>query len=238
VRVFGVARRRRYRRKRVDPALFVVAGFALALVLAWLASRSPVAHRRARPALTMAQARAVNARIPFAAGPLTAAAAYHFRGTPAAREQAIQCLATAALYEAGADPINRKAVIQVVLNRARLEQYPATICGVVYQGSALPTGCQFSFACDGSQQRRPEHAGWTAARGEAARALAGYVDPEVGRATHYHTDWTVPYWVGSLDKIAQVRSHIFYKPKPPGVPDTPIPDPPANLANAHEAAGA
>ena len=45
----------------------------------------------------------------------------------------------------------------------------------------------------------------------ADRALDGYVLAEVGTATHYHTDWVVPYWSGSLSKVAQVDTHIFYR---------------------------
>jgi spore germination cell wall hydrolase CwlJ-like protein len=163
--------------------------------------------------MTMDEARAYNARVPFVPSRLSPAEPYRFHGTPAAREQAIQCLATAALYEAGDDPKGQEAVIQVVLNRVRLPHYPKTVCGVVYQGSSLPTGCQFSFTCDGSQTRRPERRGWTSARTLARRALAGHVFGDVGAATHYHADWLVPYWIGSLDKIAQIETHIFYRPK-------------------------
>ncbi len=160
----------------------------------------------------MEQARSVNAAIPLVGGKLVPAKPFYFRGTPAAREQAIQCLSTAALYEAGDDKRGQEAIIQVVLNRVRLAGYPKTVCGVVYQGASLPTGCQFSFTCDGSQTRRPEHAGWAAARVAAQRALSGHVFRSIGTATHYHADWIVPYWIGSLDKIAKIESHIFYRP--------------------------
>jgi hypothetical protein len=42
-------------------------------------------------------------------------------------------------------------------------------------------------------------------------ALNGSVDPTVGLATHYHTDWVRPYWSDSLDKIAQVDTHLFFR---------------------------
>lgn len=160
---------------------------------------------------TMEEARALNAAIPFIAGKAMAAKPFVFHGTPAAREQATQCLATAALYEAGNDRRAQQAVMQVVLNRVRRPAFPKTICGVVYQGAGRTTGCQFSFTCDGSVQRRPERAGWAAARKNAQRALAGHVFGPVGTATHYHADWVVPYWIGSLDKIAKVHTHIFYR---------------------------
>lgn len=163
--------------------------------------------------LTMDEARRINAAVPFVAGPVRPAKPYVFRGSPAGRLQATECLATAALYEAGRDERGQKAVIQVVLNRVRHPGYPKTVCGVVYQGSSRRTGCQFTFTCDGSFQRRRAQSGWAVARKAASRALEGYVFAEVGRATHYHTDWIVPYWSGSLSKIAKVNTHIFYRPR-------------------------
>ena len=160
----------------------------------------------------MEEAREANASIPFVAE-RGSARVFRFHGSPAGREQAVQCLATAAMYEAGDDEPGQKAVMQVVLNRLARAGYPKTVCGVVYQGAARTTDCQFSFACDGSQSQRPERAGWPTARTVARRALSGHVCRPVGAATHYHADWVVPYWIGSLDKIAQVNSHIFYRPR-------------------------
>ena len=208
--------RRRSRRKTRDAnalasgvACAVLAMFCLLGVVRLLHDR----RHHPRPELSMSEARAANAAIPFVPGPVSPAKPYRFRGSPAAREQAIDCLATAALYEAGDDVRGQRAVIQVVLNRVRRPGYPATVCGVVYQG-AVPGGvCQFSFACDGSLKRRPETIGWDAARARADHALSGAVFDTVGTATHYHTDWVVPWWSGSLDKIAKVSTHIFYKPR-------------------------
>lgn len=206
--------RPRHRRRRAQHGPLIVAIGIAVVAMLWAGARlgwfapPPLPTK---PKLTMAQARAINAAIPFAKGGLVAAPPFRFKGTPAAREQAIQCLATAALYEAGSDRQGQKAVIQVILNRVRSARFPKTVCGVVYQGSARPTGCQFSFTCDGSEQRRPEHAGWLTARAEATRALSGHVFGPVGTATHYHADWMVPYWIGSLAKIARIHTHIFYR---------------------------
>ena len=102
--------------------------------------------------------------------------------------------------------------MQVVLNRVRHPAFPKTVCGVVFQGSERRTGCQFSFTCDGSMQRwRPGSASWRTAMGLARAMLSGHVDTRVGLATHYHTNWVVPYWSGSLEKIAAVRTHLFFR---------------------------
>jgi len=200
---------------RVEMALLVLAtGVLVVLAIGVQRLRWPVhlpIAKPAKPGLTPAQAKAINDAIPFVPGPVQPARRFVFRGTPAGRLQATECLATAAIYEAGDDADDQKAVMQVVLNRLRRPGFPDTVCGVVYRGSERATGCQFSFTCDGSLQRRPEYAGWEAARRRARQALAGYVYAPVGTSTHYHTDWVVPYWSGSLAKVAKIHSHIFYR---------------------------
>ncbi|WP_236552869.1 cell wall hydrolase [Sphingomonas sp. 8AM] len=188
--------------------LFVVAVLAIAVGL--LDSRSFAPRSKRVAPLTMAEARRANAAVPIVARARVSAAPYRFRGGPAERAQAVDCLATAALYEVGDDPRGQRAVIQVILNRARAPGFPRTICGVVYQGFQRSTGCQFSFTCDGSIRRRTRHVGWAAARGVARRALAGRVFADVGRATHYHADWMVPYWRDTMTKVAKVDTHLFY----------------------------
>jgi hypothetical protein len=102
-------------------------------------------------------------------------------------------------------------VAQVVLNRVRHPAYPNSVCGVVFQGSERVTGCQFSFTCDGALARRPMAAYWNRARAIAQEALAGKVFAPVGWATHYHTNYVVPYWSSSLVKAAVIGTHIFYR---------------------------
>lgn len=184
---------------------FVAGG--VSMIGSWPSTRDDDQREQA---LTMAQARVSNAAVPIDRTRRVRARPFRFRGGEAAHAQAVDCLATAALYEAGDDRQGRKAVIQVVLNRVRTPGFPKTICGVVYQGHARTTGCQFSFTCDGSVRRRPVRLGWAVARRAARRALSGHVFAGVGGATHYHTDWMVPYWRDSLVKVAKVGTHLFY----------------------------
>ncbi|MET0251763.1 MAG: cell wall hydrolase [Novosphingobium sp.] len=158
-----------------------------------------------------AKARSVNAAVPFVAGGVNPATPYVMSGEGGDFQNAISCLSAAVLYEAGDDRPGQAAVAQVILNRMRHPAYPKTVCGVVFQGSERSTGCQFTFTCDGSLRRPWPAAAWERARGLAIAALSGQVDGRVGMATHYHTDWVVPYWAASLDKIAQVGTHLFYK---------------------------
>src|SRR5439155_4425986 len=88
---------------------------------------------------------------------------------------------------------------------------PGSVCDAVYEGSTRATGCQFTFACDGSLYREPDAAGWRRAYGIAQAALAGSVYAPVGYATHYHANYVVPYWASTLAKNAVVGAHIFYR---------------------------
>jgi len=158
------------------------------------------------------QALQINQQIPVAAGPNPPAKPFVFRGDKAARTQALECLASAVYYEAGSQDDNgERAVAQVVLNRVRHPAFPATVCGVVYEGSTRPTGCQFTFTCDGSMNRQPDAEGWKRAYRVAEAALSGFVYAPVGYATHYHADYVVPYWASTLAKNAVVGAHIFYR---------------------------
>jgi hypothetical protein len=128
------------------------------------------------------------------------------------KARAVHCLAQAVYYEAAREPMKgQQAVAQVVLNRVRHPAYPKTVCGVVYQGASLPTGCQFTFTCDGALRWRPEADLWERAVRVATQALDGYVDKDVGSATHYHAAYVAPYWAPTLVKMAQVGQHIFYR---------------------------
>jgi hypothetical protein len=157
------------------------------------------------------EARKLNAGIPFSAAPNPAARPFRFPGDAPALARATDCLAAAMLYEAGDDPTGERAVGQVVLNRLRHPAFPKTVCGVVFQGQERATGCQFTFTCDSAVARTPNPAAWQRARGLAGFMLAGDVYAPVGLATHYHTDWVMPYWSSSLDKVTAVDTHLFFR---------------------------
>ncbi len=128
-------------------------------------------------------------------------------------DRALSCLTAAIYYEAATEPdAGQRAVAQVILNRRSHPSFPKTVCGVVYQGSERSTGCQFTFSCDGSMQRRkPMAFFWDRAQTVARAALSGYVYAPVGLATHYHTFAVHPYWADSLDFIGQIGAHRFYR---------------------------
>jgi len=155
---------------------------------------------------------AVNNLRPFAGLPIRPMRPFVLRADADDSARALRCMTQAIYYEAAREPVRgQEAVAQVVLNRVRHPAYPKSICGVVYQGAARPTGCQFTFTCDGALRWVPQAALWRRAQDVARRALAGFVDKDVGSATHYHAAYVVPYWAPTLVKMTQVGQHIFYR---------------------------
>lgn len=153
-----------------------------------------------------------NARIPSVGVGQDRVAAFALTTTDPSQLTALKCLTQAVYYEAATEPMEgRRAVAQVVLNRVRHPAYPNSVCGVVYQGAERLTGCQFSFTCDGSLLRPPAAKAWREAQLVASEALSGYVEGNVGAATHYHADYVLPRWAFELLKSTQIGRHIFYR---------------------------
>lgn len=141
-----------------------------------------------------------------------AASPFFAGGAGVSHARALQCLAQAVWYEAASESeAGQRAVAQVVLNRVTHPGWPASVCGVVYQGSERRAGCQFSFTCDGSLARQAGGASWARAQAIASEALAGKVYAPVGHATHYHTLWVNPYWASTLDHVGTIGAHRFYR---------------------------
>jgi spore germination cell wall hydrolase CwlJ-like protein len=163
--------------------------------------------------LPVDQAVTINQGIALDTGPNPAAKPFALgKVDTATRARALECLTSAVYYEAGQESTDgQRGVAQVVLNRVRHPAFPATVCGVVYEGSTRPTGCQFTFTCDGSLMRGQMAESWRRARSVAEAALAGFVYKPVGTATHYHANYVVPYWAPTLTKNAVIGAHIFYR---------------------------
>ena len=89
--------------------------------------------------------------------------------------------------------------------------FPKSVCGVVFDGSTRSTGCQFTFTCDGSLSREPAARKWAEAESVAADALTGRSDDQVGKSTHYHAAWMVPYWRSSMVETVRIGGHVFYQ---------------------------
>lgn len=135
-----------------------------------------------------------------------------FGVTADGRDSAIGCMTSAILHEAGFEPrAGQEAVAEVILNRLHHPAFPKTVCGVIFQGAERRTGCQFSFACDGSLHKILPAAAISRARDVAIAAVDGLLVSRIAGATHYHADYVSPYWAPTLVRIGAIGRHIFYR---------------------------
>lgn len=128
------------------------------------------------------------------------------------------CLATGIYFEArGESYRGQVAVAQVIMNRVAHQNYPNTICGVVYQNQHRRNACQFSFACDGKTNvnRTTEVAAWSLAQEITQTVLNQEIYlPEVADATHYHATYVRPHWARNMTRLTQIGLHVFYRFRP------------------------
>jgi len=136
---------------------------------------------------------------------------YLHAANPAEQDRAVRCLTDALYYEAANEPQEgQRAIAQVVVNRVRDRHFPKSVCGVVYEGWERHTGCQFSFACDGSIRRRPaDPVVWHRLRPLAVDALNGHLEPEVGTSTHYYATYVHPNWTRTVSQVTEIGKHVF-----------------------------
>jgi spore germination cell wall hydrolase CwlJ-like protein len=146
------------------------------------------------------------------------AVAIQFGATPAeAARSDLSCLATAIYFEARGEPEDGQlAVGRVILNRVADEDYPSTVCGVVYQNAHSKNACQFSFACDGFPDKITDSRTYDEIAQLAQTLLAcGSSCPATANvpaaATHYHAISVRPHWASKLTWLGQVGSHVFYR---------------------------
>ncbi len=126
-----------------------------------------------------------------------------------------RCLAQAIYFEARSEPFEGWiAVADVVLNRARDPRFPASICGVVFQGEYRRHRCQFSFACDGRSDVPYNRVQWERAQRLAAYKIANLSpQPMLTMANHYHADYVSPKWSEKMVRLDKIGRHIFYSDK-------------------------
>lgn len=123
------------------------------------------------------------------------------------------CLTRGIYFEARGEILKgQAAVAQVILNRVRNPSFPNTICGVVFQNDNWRNRCQFSFACDNILDRILNHKRWKIAKDIAMAVTAGKIWlPVIGSATHYHATYVHPRWARTMQRVAKIGDHIFYR---------------------------
>jgi N-acetylmuramoyl-L-alanine amidase len=124
----------------------------------------------------------------------------------------LRCLAVTVFHEArGETREGQAAVAHVIVNRRGRGEFPATICGVVKQGTEDGgSKCQFSAWCDG---RAEENDPAELADSEAiARAvLAGETGDPTEGAQWFHAADVEPDWVKRLTATVRIGRHKFYR---------------------------
>ncbi len=119
------------------------------------------------------------------------------------------CLAEAIYFEArGTGEVGRRAVGEVILNRAAHSEFPSSVCGVVdqrYNGS-----CQFSYRCAGTLAYNDQQA-LANARETASDLLNNSNKDITNGALFFHAASMAPGWFGTLTRLGTFGGNIFYK---------------------------
>ncbi len=111
----------------------------------------------------------------------------------------VNLLARAIHAEAEAEPyIGKVAVGAVLLNRVKNSQFPNTLSGVVYQGSALESVSNGRMNSSAGQESR-----------KAAQAALNGWDPTYGSLFFWNPYKKVNKWVWTREIAVQYGQHVF-----------------------------
>lgn len=125
--------------------------------------------------------------------------------------KARNCLGLAMYWEArGEGDQGMLAVGSVVLNRVESQQFPNSICSVVYEGGETPP-CQFSWWCDGKSDHPRNRRQWQAALNVADKLLSNQMHDPTGGALFFHSTRVRPSFHRIRQRTAHIGNHIFYR---------------------------
>ncbi|MBT8414219.1 MAG: cell wall hydrolase [Boseongicola sp.] len=122
------------------------------------------------------------------------------------------CLAEALYFEARGETLKGiVGVAEVILNRVDDRRYPASVCGVVNQGTGERYRCQFTYTCDGRPETITEVRAYQKV-GKIARFMLDGAERELtDGATHYHTKSVNPRWARVFPRTTTIGYHHFYR---------------------------
>ncbi|KAJ54217.1 hypothetical protein ACMU_03785 [Actibacterium mucosum KCTC 23349] len=122
------------------------------------------------------------------------------------------CLAEALYFEARGESVKGQfAVAEVIMNRVSSSAFPSTVCGVVNQGTGRKYQCQFTYTCDGHDEKIHEPEAFARVGKIAKLMLDGAARPLTDGATHYHTRAVSPRWARQFPRTATIGFHHFYR---------------------------
>ena len=132
-------------------------------------------------------------------------------GHAAELETEHECMALALYWEArGEDDEGMTAVGWTILNRVDSPDFPATPCGVVYEGGEQPP-CQFSWWCDGKSDRPRDDHHWMRARIIASSLLTSPSADPTGGALFFHAAAYTVHWAATRTHTVTIGNHHFYR---------------------------
>ena len=120
--------------------------------------------------------------------------------------------------------VSQLAVSEVVMNRVQDENFPNTVCGVIYEAQhstwykqkmnkvvPIKNRCQFSWYCDGKPDEINDQMAWKIAKTVARQVLTGYNENLTNGALWYHAYYVNPKWAQEKTKTVEHEDHIFYR---------------------------
>ncbi len=120
----------------------------------------------------------------------------------------VNCLAENIYFEArGESRLGQLAVAWVTLNRVNNDNFPDSICGVVWEDG------QFSWTNDGKSDEPTDIDAWIDAQSIAWQVYYSHgeqFDPTDG-ATMFHATYVKPKWRHDFEQTSRIDNHVFYK---------------------------
>jgi spore germination cell wall hydrolase CwlJ-like protein len=133
-------------------------------------------------------------------------------------EEDVECLARNIYFEARGESVKgQEAVGLVTLNRTKDDNYPKSVCDVVYQaerdqrGNPIRDRCQFSWYCDGRADVIHDQEVYEESEAVARRVLFDRLEDFTHGAVNYHADYVRPRWASGVVQTAEIGRHIFYR---------------------------
>ena len=96
------------------------------------------------------------------------------------------------------------AVAHVTMNRVRHENWPNTICEVVYQSK------QFSWTHMIKDHTATEERAWKEAQVIARDIMIGNTEDPTKGAEFYHANYVNPWWAKEYKLTKVIGNHLFY----------------------------
>jgi spore germination cell wall hydrolase CwlJ-like protein len=129
----------------------------------------------------------------------------------------LACLATNIYFESGRSYQDKLGGATVTMNRVNSEEYPKTICAVVWQKRPGAVKCQFSWTCDGKSDAIVDNRRYAESLDIAKDVLLRDKRSSIinGNVTHFHANYIRPSWSRRMVYVASIGKHLYYRERSP-----------------------